>query len=486
MITADQFMSSLRLPEVYRVGGSVRDELLKRPVKDHDYIVRGAGVTRIEGALKDAGATVTSLKLRDGRKIGVRAWIQQHGYMEIVLPRRETSTGPGHRDFDIVIDKDLPLEQDALRRDFTINALYKDVKTGVILDPLAKTQEGGEWGGLYDLECCFIRTTHPDSFRDDPLRILRALRFVSTLLGFDLVESTFQEMKRHASSVTALTLKGVSATALTELEGILMGAQPGSVLRFMRDAGVLQVLLPELASIVGFRQESAYHDKLLDEHTFDAVQAAADFDAPLRVRMALLFHDAGKPWMAWTGEDARKHYYALTVQQIHDRLGGAPPTAVHSHEWWGAWLAGAALERLNAPAELCHDVTTLIERHMLPLEGKVRPIKVRTWRAELDDFMLRDLILHRRCDVLGKGGIVDDPLEALDELEAERWASITGGVPRSRMELKIDGHDLQRLGVHAPEMGMILKRLLYEVMAQPKLNTSEWLLARAGVLARSL
>ena len=462
-------MASLGLPETYRVGGSVRDEALNRPGKDSDYVVRGASIDEIRDALTAAGAGAKALKLRDGRQVGVRAEVRGLGLVEIVLPRKEVTTGKGHRDFRIVCDPSLTLAEDAERRDFTMNALYRDVQSGLVLDPL---------GGMDDIAHGWIRTTHADSFRDDPLRTLRALRFASQL-RFDLVPSTYAEMQVHAKHVTALTLKGVSGTALSELEKLLAGPAVGYAMRLMRDSGVLTALLPELASMVGFEQRSAYHDKALDDHVFDALQAAADLDASLRVRMALLFHDAGKPWMAWADEDGRLHYYAIPAIQA---AGAGVPTAVYSHEWWGAFLAESALDRLNAPRDTRRDTRELIERHMLPL-ARVRSVKLHTWRAELGDDLLRDLIQHRRCDVLGKGGEVAEALQALDVLDTQLQDAIDAGVPRSTKQLALSGAQIAALGCKGPAIGDIQRQLLHEVMADPSRNDHDWLLKRAQHLA---
>jgi tRNA nucleotidyltransferase (CCA-adding enzyme) len=471
-MTPDEYMASLGLPEVYAVGGSVRDQLLGCEGKDSDYLVREASIQQIREAFVAAGAqSVKPLRLRDGREVGVRAAVRGLRLIEVTLPRKEVSTGPGHRDFKIVCDQNLSLADDAIRRDFTINALYRDVKTDDILDP-----QGGE----RDIGARIIRTIHPDSFRDDPLRILRALRFVSTL-GFNLELRTMLEMATHAGNVSALTLKGVSGTALEELSKLLMGEKPKYAFRLMRETKVLSVFLPELSSMIGFEQKSAYHDKTCDDHTFDAIQIAADHHASLRVRMALLFHDAGKPWMAWMDEDNHKHYYELTPEQIREY--NAPPTAMYSHEWWGAFLAEKALTRFNAPADLKGDVLTLIERHMVPLRP-VKAIKVRTWRAELGDSLLGDLITHRECDVLGKGDDTEDALYALSRLREEQTWTISQGVPRSTKELTIKGTDLVALGLKGPEIGEVQRELLHEVMAQPKLNDREWLLSRAAKLAK--
>lgn len=480
-LSPDQFMASIGLPEVYRVGGSVRDELLGRESKDSDYIVRGASLDALYSALRVRHG-IRSIKkqvLRDGRQVGWRAHVPGLGLLEIVLPRAEVSTGPGHTDFEIVSNPDLTLEQDAVRRDFTINALYRDVHAGTLIDPLGT--------GLPDLHRRAICTTHPDSFRDDPLRTLRALRFLSKLDGFDLHELTRDQMEQHADAVTGLTRKGVSGTALTEFAGMLMGGRPGLALRIARDTGVLTTLIPELEPMIGFEQRSAYHTKTTDEHTFDAVQAAASAHAhaPLRVRMALLFHDSGKPDVAWVGEDGRPHYYGLTPERAVEL--GAGPGSLEDHEVAGARRARKALKRLNAGAKLIHDVDVLIKRHMLPLHENVKPTKVRKWRAELGDDLMRDLIAHRLFDVLGKGSDVADAVDVLRWMEQVRADAATKGVPTSRKELAVTGGQLHdTLGLHGRAIGWMQDRLLHEVLSQPKLNTQEWLFQRAAKLVTEM
>lgn len=475
--TPDQYMAALDLPsnaEVYRVGGSVRDEILGRQAKDSDYVVRGVSLDQLRDAVVTAGAKPSYLKLRTGKVVGVRAAVRELGLLEIVLPRSEISTGDGRHDFDIVVNPNLPLHTDAVRRDFTMNALYRNVKSGELVDPLLC--------GLTDVENRCIRTTHPKSFAEDPLRTLRALRFVSKLGGFDLVESTYQEMVDHSASVTGLTQKGVSATALEELCKLLMGAEPGRALQIMADSGVMAVLLPELEPMLGFEQRSRYHEKTTSKHTFDAVQSAANMGshASLRVRLALLFHDCGKPKMAWLGEDGKQHYYALEPKRAIEL--NAPIAALQSHEEWSAKLAAAALRRLNASKRLRQDVVILIEHHMLPLHENIRPFKVRKWRAELGDELLHDLIVHRTADVLGKGGENREQIEVLTWIVSEAKRARDAGVPIDAKGLAINGHELHDIGLRNRDIGLAQEMLLHEVLAQPKLNTNEWLTKRAQVI----
>lgn len=461
----DAFIKGLNL-EAYRVGGSVRDELLGRRPKDADYVIFGASLEDVKAAVASAGAKVSKLQLRDGRIVGVRANKRGLGLVEIALPRTEVSTGNSRHEFEIVVDPSLTLEDDAQRRDFTFNALYKVVNSGLIIDPTER--------GLYDLQHKLITTTHPSSFRDDPLRILRALRFVSTL-GYDLCEKTYQEMVEHASAVTGLTQKGVSGTVLEELSKLLMGDDPATALEIARESGVLEVLLPELKPMLGFQQKSRYHDLTVDQHTFKTLNTAAVVNADLRVRLSLLFHDAGKPATAWMGEDQRLHYYA------HELNGNREHAEVSEQ------IAYSVLKRLNAPRRLLQDVTTLVRLHMLNTRGTVKDSDVGRMRVKLGDDLFRDLIMHRACDASGKEKLDQSNFQYLADLEARRVAFIERGIPASIKELKITGYDIKELGVEGPRIGEILSQVLDEVVCQPNEQTmsQEWQIERAKRLARA-
>lgn len=483
----DNFMASTGL-EAYRVGGSVRDEILGRRSKDADYVVCHSPLTNIVDSIKltDARAKITPLKLRDGRQVGVRFAKPGMGLVEVVMPRTErkvestsgTIRGQGNERhaFEIVCDPDVSLQEDATRRDFTFNALYKSVRgehvngwgdrpygdMGII-DPTGR--------GVADLERGLVRTTHESSFRDDPLRTLRALRFVS-VLGFDLSDEALGQMVKHSSAVTGLTGKGVSGTALDELCKLLMGRHVAKALRLARDSGVLAVLLPELADMIGHDQQNSHHEFSTDEHTFTALDAAAGLDCSLRVRMALLFHDSGKPAVEWIGDDGYKHYFEAKNQP-----------GSKDHEVEGAERARKALGRLNAERPMRRDVPLLIERHMVPLSLKVKPSKVRKWRTDLGDDLLADLFKHRLCDVMGKGVVDYDSLRAIARLEEIREDAVRAKVPSKVSDLPITGHDLMALGLEGRAIGEVQKALLHEVVSQPDRNDRDWLLGRAAKLA---
>lgn len=466
----DNFIAALGF-EAYRVGGSVRDEILGRRCKDADYMVRGASLVDLRNALVKAAdrKAITPLKLRDGRQFGWRVSAPGLGLIEIALPRTEVSTGPGRRDFDIVVDPELAVFEDAKRRDFTFNALYKLVPDGSVVDPTAR--------GLYDLQHRLVTTTHPDSFRDDPLRTLRALRFVS-VLGYDLSANTREEMERHADAVNGLTDKGVSGTALEELCKLLMGADVAKALRIARDTGVLGTLLPELEPMLGFDQSSRYHDSTVDEHTFLALETAAKVDAPLRVRMALLFHDSGKPLVAWKGKDGYNHFYA------HKDL---PFSLDHEDESERLWRSAAA--RLNAPRALREDVATLVKEHMLSphARGSKAKVRARRLRVKFGDDMLADLILHCMCDTAGRKGRPNvKDMEGFALLEDARQRAKAAGYPSSAKDLAVNGKDMMDLGLAGKAIGAVLAAVLDEVVCTADLPTAtrEWQLDRARAHAR--
>lgn len=498
----DTFIASLGL-EAYRVGGSVRDEVLGRKAKDADYMIRGVPLKDLGRVLRVQlaydgyrDAHTKPLVLRDGRQSGWRVSGRGLGCIEIVLPRTDVSTGPGHRDFEIVLDPNLSLEEDAKRRDFTFNALYRIVHhpeglTTLIAGPGGAVYENivdPTGNGLEDLARQRINVTHADSFRDDPLRTLRALRFVSTL-GYDLGRETRALMTLHAEHVSGLTSKGyVSGTMLDEFSKLLMGQNPAKALRIARDTGVLGVALPELKPMLGFEQGSRYHDMTTDEHTFTALETAAHVDAPLRVRWALLFHDSGKPQTAWVGKDGRKHYYAQPGKQPMLVDPGDGRHYNLDHETMGELIWREAARSLQADKRLREDVATLIRNHMVPV-SKVRASKVRRARIRLGDDMLRDLYLMRMCDLSAKGGghVNRDHMRNIGQMEAERARCEAAGVPAKAAELEISGHDVRELGAEGRDIGRVLNSVLDEVACDPSTlkMSRDWQMQRAAAAVKS-
>ncbi|MBD0347731.1 MAG: CCA tRNA nucleotidyltransferase [Thermoleophilia bacterium] len=462
--TVADYVRSLGL-DAWMVGGAVRDELLRRPVKDTDFVVPGFGFDELKRVLAEHGH-VEDLVV-GGQNVGVRLYPRDASVralapagVEFAPPRIEESTGPGRHDFEIVADGSIPLEQDMERRDFTINAIAKRLSTGEVLDPL---------DGRGDLERRLLRTTGPTSFRDDPLRIVRGLRFVSEL-DLDADEQTLAQMREWAPHVALVSGEriggGLAADSRGELSKLLLGARPAKALRLARDTGVLTVVLPEYEAAIGFDQATRWHEHPLDEHHFVAVQAAADAGANLAVRLALLLHDLGKPAAAWRDDRGRLHYYAN------------PALGMRAHEEIGAEIASNVLTRLRYPTELRARVRRIVREHgFSPPEGD-EPVRARRFLRTQGAALARDLVVHKEADLRGKGRPVNEDLERLerfrDLLEAERES------PYRVADLAVDGDDLMALGYReGPELGRALERLLDDVVADPARNRRDWLEARA-------
>ncbi len=388
--------------------------------------------------------------------------------IEFAPPRKEVSTGPGRHDFEIVADASLSIEDDMRRRDFTVNAMARHLATGKLVDPL---------DGKNDLERRVLRTVSPTSFTEDPLRLVRALRFVSQL-DFDPDEPTLRQMHDEAASVKLVSGEriggGLTADGLGELSKLLLGTHPAKALRLARDTGVLVELLPEFERAIGFDQGSRFHPLTVDEHTFAVVQAAAEMRYALPVRLAAVFHDLGKPHGAWRGTDGRLHYYAK------------PGFAERSHEQIGCDLAREALLRLRYPNTLRDRVVRIVRYHMFQI-GKGDAVRARRFLAKHGDELALQLVDHKDADYRGKPGPDGlGPVEDLEKLarfrtmlEAERRQ------PHRLSDLAIDGSDLIELGLRpGPRLGRVLRDLLHDVVDDPSLNTRATLLARARKVGR--
>jgi len=445
-----RYVRSLGL-DAYIVGGAVRDELLGIPHADEDFLVPGVDHRGLRAALERHGR-VEDLEVH-GQLVGVRFYPRERAIralapsgLELTPPRRETSVGPGHRDFEIVADPAVSIVDDMARRDFTVNAMAKRLETGELVDP---------FGGLAHLDRRELHTVSADSFREDPLRILRGLRLLSQL-GFTLTDDTLAQMRAEAGGLRHVSGEriggGLASDGMGELSKLLLGARPAEALRIARDTGALVEFLPEYASVIGHDLRSARQPGPLEEHLFAVVQETADLGAELSVRLCALLHDLGKP-------DA-------------DRTGAT------DHAQVGARIAERVMRRLRYPNSLRDEVCRLVAGHAFWLDSPIDAVNARRFLASHGLDRARRLLLHKRADLHAKH-VEEWELENLALLE--RRVEEQEASPHRLADLAVRGDDLLALGyAEGPALGAALARLLDIVLDDPGANEPEKLLAAAA------
>lgn len=312
----------------YFVGGCVRDELLGMESKDIDIEVHGIEPEVLEGILDGVGT-----RAEFGKSFGVYSVKGTH--IDIAMPRKESATGRGHRDFKIDIDPYIGEMKAAMRRDFTVCAMMKDALTGEVLD---------FFGGRRDLEAGVIRHVNDTSFAEDPLRVLRAAQF-SARLGFAVAQETLALCA--AMDISALPRERV----FEELKKALLGAQRPSVFfEVLRSIGALDVWFPELAALIGVEQNVKHHSEGdVWVHTMMVIDEAAKrrdkASEPFVLMLSAVTHDFGK---------------ALCTEVVNGEIHA------YGHEALGLPLVEAFMKRLTGEKALTEKVVRMTRLHMKP------------------------------------------------------------------------------------------------------------------------
>jgi len=284
--------------KVYRVGGSVRDELLGLPVKDHDYVVVGS----------DPEEMVRLGYRPVGKDFPV--FLHPRTKEEYALARTERKTGRGYKGFTVFAAREVTLEQDLARRDLTINAIAR-AEDGTLIDP---------FNGARDLRQGVLRHVSP-AFAEDPVRILRVARFAARF-AFEIAPETLRLMREMVASGEVDHL--VPERAWQELSRGLGEARPSLMLEALRACGALARILPELDALFGVPQPPQYHPEIdTGLHTLLVIDYAAARGFPLPVRFAALTHDLGKgttPREQWPRHIGHEERSVGLIRGLSERL----------------------------------------------------------------------------------------------------------------------------------------------------------------------
>ena len=355
--------------DTYLVGGYVRDLFLNRPSKDIDVVCVGSGIQLAEAVAGSLGENVSVAVFKN---FGTAQVKYQNYAVEFVGARKESYNYYSRKP----VVEDGTLEEDLNRRDFTINAMAIHINKegfGDLTDP---------FNGLDDLENLRIRTPlNPDiTFSDDPLRMMRAIRFASQL-GFFIVPETFEAIERNKNRLEIVSKERI----IDELNKIILSPCPSIGLDLLEQTGLLEIILPELVALKGIETKDGIGHKDNFSHTLKVLDNLAKTSDNLWLRWAALFHDIGKP----------------KSKRFDPKLGWT----FYTHEFIGMKMLKAIFVRLKLPLnDKLKYVEKLVSLHMRPIvlaEDEVTDSAVRRLLFEAGDD-IDDLMLLCEADITSK------------------------------------------------------------------------------------
>lgn len=422
--------------EAFLIGGSVRDYIMGMPIGDID-ITTSATPTEVEEVFKDFRVIET------GIKHGTVTVLIDSEPIEITTYRSESTYSDNRHPDNVTFSK--TLKDDVVRRDFTMNAIAFDFKDGFVdlVD------------GMNDINNRLIRCIGDAEtrFREDALRILRALRF-SAVLGFSIEENTALAIHKCKD-----LLKNISAERIQiEFSKLICGKNAYNVLQEYAD--VICVFIPEIEESIGFEQINRHHIYDVYTHSLKALEQSKN---ELHIRLTLFLHDIGKPFVAHFDEKGEQHYY--------------------SHPKKSAELTEKILTRLRFDNDTKEKVLTLVRMHDTPimLNKEDSPSKKRLKRilSQIGVDLTYDLIEIKRCDNSSqnpeyyRGDVFyKATYDMLDEI-------INGDECFSIKDLKINGNDLIAIGFKGKDIGKALQKCLDGVIAEKVQNNFDDLIKYA-------
>ena len=413
--TADQMQL-----KAWVVGGFVRDSILKRENKDIDIVVVGNGVDFAQAVAKNFNndCSLSVFKNFGTAQIKFDDWI-----IEFIGARKESY----RRDSRKPIVENGTLIDDQNRRDFTINAMYLSLNSdnfGELYDP---------FNGVQDLQNRVIRTcSNPDiTFSDDPLRMLRAIRFASRL-NFRIELKTFEAIKANVNRIEIVSQERIT----DEMNGMIMGEKPSRAFEMMSKTGLLTLIFKEMMDLHGVETRNGKSHKDNFYHTLQVLDNICEFTDNLWLRWAAILHDIAKP----------------ATKRFDPKVGWT----FHGHEDKGSRMVKGIFKRMRLPLdEKMRYVSTLVLLHLRPIvlsKETVTDSAVRRLIVDAGDYV-SDLVILCRADITSKNEakvekhlrnlvLVEEKIsEVMAKDELRNWQPVlTGNHIKNHFDIKDPQH----------------------------------------------
>ena len=415
--------------EAYAVGGCVRNGILNLPAKDYD-ITTSAEPAQIKELFSDFRCIET------GIKHGTVTVIVDNISVEITTYRTECGYSDNRHPDNVNFTKNL--DEDLIRRDFTVNAMAYNEQRGLV----------DNHNGVKDLKDGMIRCVGDADarFNEDALRIMRAIRFASEY-GFKIEENTSKAIRNNYKLLENVSMERISA----ELNKMIVGKAAGKLLVQYKE--VFGYIIPELVPSFGMNQDNPHHDKNVWEH----ICAVVDNCEPmLDLRLASLFHDIGKPYCKTIDQKGIGHFYGHAEKSV--------------------LLSNEIMHRLRQPNDLACRVSTLVKYH--DRLGDIGEKGIRRLYGKLGSDMMQKLVIISYADIMGQSK--HNRKKKLENFEKVK--SIIDKIEEDNLcckdsQLEINGNDIIGLGILPGKIiGEILDDLLENVISGELKNEKEELM----------
>ena len=419
--------------EAYVVGGCVRDSILGRVPNDWD-ITTDALPEKVMEIFKGIGSTVVPTGIKHGT---VTVIINNDSY-EITTYRIDGEYKDSRRPEEVIFTS--KLKEDLARRDFTINAMAFNPKEGL----------KDYFNGRNDLNNKKIKTVgNPmERFNEDALRMLRAIRF-SAQLSFNIEEETIEAIEKLSDNIRNISVERIRE----EFNKIILSDNPKAIYD-LYNYGLLENFLPEFKLAINTKQNNPYHIYTVGEHIIKSME---NIDKDLILRLTMFLHDIGKPKTITTDNKGIDHFY--------------------NHPLVSKDIAETILKRMKYDNNTIAKVLTLVQYHDQRVATKK---SIRKLLSKIGEENFKELIKVWIADIKSQNPeLIEERIKEIDIINGKFQEILEKNQCFSLKDLKVSGKDLINLGIKpGKEIGIILNKLLEEVIENPELNDKDKLMEK--------